>query len=179
MIIRPETDDDFAAIRSVNSQAFDTPGEADLVDTLRREGYAELSLVAEERGPDEGQSSSGKIVGHILFSPLTIHTNSGDVPAVALAPMAVRPDHQRQGIGSELVTEGLRICRQRGHKIVIVLGHPNYYPRFGFSPELAKPLQAPFTGAAWMALELQPGALRGIAGQVEYAPPFGIENGGV
>src|SRR5690606_22745960 len=103
-----------------------------------------------------------------LFSDLPIITTSGTVPALALAPMAVLPEFQRQGIGSELVRRGLDVCREQGHRIVIVLGHPDFYPRFGFSSDLAQPLLSPFSGEAWMALELVPGALEGVAGRVEY-----------
>ena len=94
--------------------------------------------------------------------------------AVSLAPMAVLPDHQRQGIGSKLVLGGLEACREQGHKIVVVLGHPDFYPRFGFSAELARPLENPFgDGEAWMALEFVPGTLAGVEGRVEYQPLFG------
>jgi putative acetyltransferase len=89
--------------------------------------------------------------------------------------VAVLPARQREGIGSRLIEEGLRRCRELGHKIVIVVGHPEYYPRFGFSMALAEALASPFSGnPAWMALELVPGALQGVAGSVKYPPPFGI-----
>jgi hypothetical protein len=98
------------------------------------------------------------------------------VPALALAPVAVRPDHQKRGIGSALIRSGLEACRAGGHRIVVVLGHAEYYPRFGFSAKLAEPLSSPFSGRdSWMALELVPGALDGVVGTVQYAPPFGIE----
>jgi putative acetyltransferase len=92
---------------------------------------------------------------------------------LALAPMAVLPAFQKQGIGSALVRNGLELCRELGHRIVIVLGHPNFYPRFGFSAKLAEALSSPFGGGeSWMALELAPGALGGVAGRVQYPPPF-------
>jgi putative acetyltransferase len=112
-----------------------------------------------------------EIVGHILFSDLPI----GTLHALALAPVAVLPGRQRQGIGSRLVQEGLRRCVEAGHRVVVVLGHADYYPRFGFSARLAEQLQAPFSGPSFMALELVPGALAGVAGQVRYPPPFGLE----
>lgn len=93
---------------------------------------------------------------------------------LALAPMAVLPELQRQEIGSALVQRGMDECRQRRHKIVVVLGHPHFYPRFGFSPKLAAKLESPFSGGdSFMAVELVPGALDGVAGQVQYPPPFG------
>lgn len=162
--IRPEIPEDLHSVWNVNRAAFDTTGEANLVDALREGGFVALSLVAD---------IGGKIVGHILFSHLSIITDAGAVEAISLAPMAVLPSHQRQGIGSKLVEAGLDACRQEGHKIVVVLGHPEFYPRFGFSAELAIPLKNPFGGGeAWMAMELVPGALEGIEGQVKYPAPF-------
>lgn len=162
--IRPEDEQDRAAIWHVNQQAFDGDAEANLVDALRDGGFAEVSLVAEV---------DGEIVGHILFSRVVIATKAGTVDALSLAPMAVLPSHQRQGIGSKLVEAGLEACREQGDRIVLVLGHPDFYPRFGFSAELARPLNSPFGGGeAWMALELVPGALSEIEGRVEYSPPF-------
>lgn len=88
--------------------------------------------------------------------------------------MAVRPDRQRRGIGSRLIRDGLAMCRGRGHRVVVVLGHADYYPRFGFSPALAERLRSPFPGPHFMALELVPGALDGVVGEVRYPPPFGV-----
>jgi putative acetyltransferase len=161
--IREESTADFAAISHVNRLAFGGDDEARLVDRLRAEGFARISLVAEH---------DTHVVGHLLFSDLAIVTASGSLDALALAPMAVLPDYQSRGIGSALVRRGLELCRSRGHAIVIVLGHRDYYPRFGFSPELAQPLESPYAGASFMALELTPGALTGVAGRVEYPPPF-------
>lgn len=96
--------------------------------------------------------------------------------ALALAPVAVLPERQRQGIGSRLIREGLRACAEAGHRITVVLGHADYYPRFGFSAPLAEPLQAPFSGPSFMALELVPGALADVTGEVRYPPPFGLES---
>jgi putative acetyltransferase len=164
--VRTETPDDLEAIREVNRQAFGQADEARLVDALRDGGYARLSLVAEE---------GGRVVGHILFSDLPIVTPAGTLHALALAPLAVLPANQRQGIGSCLVRQGLRACAEAGHRIVVVLGHPDYYPRFGFSVQLAKQLKAPFSGPAFMALELAPGALADVTGEIRYPPPFGLE----
>ena len=164
ILIRPEATADQDAIRHVNRLAFGQDEEARLVDALRDGGYVRVSLVAER---------AGRIVGHILFSDLPIITEAGTVPALALAPMAVLPELQRQGIGSALVQRGLEACRQQGHRVVVVLGHSHFYPRFGFSPKLAAHLESPFSGSdSFMALELVPGALDGIAGRVQYPPPF-------
>jgi putative acetyltransferase len=167
-IIRQETPSDIAAIHAVNKQAFDNrEAEPGLVKAIRNSGnfIKELSLVAEE---------NGQIVGHILFSRIHIDTENGQVSALALAPMAVLPEYQKQGIGSRLVKSGLAECKRLGHAIVIVLGHTAYYPRFGFSAASAKSLECPFgdCGDAWMALELVPDALQAISGKVVYPPAF-------
>lgn len=165
VVIRIETTADRDAVREVHCLAFGRVDEGILVDALRAEGSARVSLVAEE---------AGRVVGHILFSDLPIVGPQGKVEALALAPMAVLPDRQRRGIGARLVQDGLRACAEGGHRIVVVLGHPAYYPRFGFSARSAEKLQAPFSGAYFMALELVPGALEGVAGEVRYPPPFGL-----
>jgi putative acetyltransferase len=161
---RREQPADRAAVREVHRLAFGRDDEARLVDALRDEGHARCSLVAEERG---------RIVGHILFSSLPIVGEGGSaVEALALAPVAVVPSHQRRAIGSELVRDGLKACQQAGHRIVVVLGEPAFYGRFGFSARLALPLRSPYAGEAFQALELVPGALEGVAGVVRYPPPF-------
>ncbi len=156
MLIREEREQDHPAIWSVNRLAFEQPDEADLVDRLRADGVVIVSLVAEDE--------SG-IAGHILFSDLLIETESSVLHAVALAPVSVKPERQGQGIGSKLIEAGMAACRERGKSIVIVLGHADYYPRFGFSAELARPLLHDiFSGDVWMAAELTPGALAGVTG---------------
>jgi putative acetyltransferase len=164
MTIRPERVADHQAIRAVNTAAFGGPAEAAIVDALRRDGLAVLSLVAD---------IEGTLIGHILFSRLFVETATARVAALALAPMAVVPGHQRRGVGTALVREGLVGCRAAGETIVLVVGHPAYYPRFGFSHDLTRRLHSPFTGDAFMALELQPGALDGVAGDVRYPAAFG------
>lgn len=172
MIIRPETAADRPAIAELNRLAFGQEAEARLVDELREGGFVRLSLVAAV-GRETGVEPGEQIVGHILFSRLPIVRENGVVEGLALAPMAVTPARQRQGIGSRLAQAGLSACRSAGHAIVVVLGHAEFYPRFGFSAKLAESLSSPFGGGpSWMALELTPGALNGVAGRVEYAPPF-------
>jgi putative acetyltransferase len=161
--VRPEAPDDREAVLRVNRLAFGGEDEARLVDALRDGGYVRVSLVAE---------ADGQVVGHILFSELPILTECGIVEALALAPMAVLPSHQRRGIGSTLVREGLRACTEAGHRVVVVVGHPEFYPRFGFSAKAAERLRSPFSGPAFMALGLVPGALEGVEGEVRYPPPF-------
>jgi putative acetyltransferase len=163
---RPEQGSDHPAIRHVNEAAFESGEAANLIATLRAEGHVLLSLVAE---------SEGQIVGHILFSRMWVDTAKGRVPAVALAPLAVLPTYQRQGIGNRLVRNGLDRLRGLDERIVIVVGHPDYYPRFGFSSATAYGIEGPFSDEAFMALELVPGALAGIRGRVSYPPPFRIE----
>jgi len=167
--IRPETAEDYAAIREVTLLAFEQEKEAQLVEDLRRlsDFIPELSLVAVR---------AEHVIGHILFSPMAIETEKGEVPALSLAPLSVRPECQNQGVGSQLVREGLKRCRSLGHEVVVVVGHPDYYPRFGFSSARAKRLEAPFEvpDEAFLVLELTPGALAGIAGVIKYPPPFNI-----
>src|SRR5919106_673706 len=147
--IRPEEARDSHAIRRVNELAFGGPIEANLVDALRDADAVILSLVAEV---------AGSVVGHILFSAVTIETAAGEVTALGLAPMAVHPEHQHRRIGSQLVEEGLRELQRRGYEAVVVLGHPDYYPRFGFARAsgfgLRCAIQCP--DEAFIAIELRP-----------------------
>ena len=124
MLIRAEQEADRAPVRAVNVSAFETAAEADLVDVLREQARPIVSLVAED---------GGQVVGHIMFSPVTL-AGHGEVKVMGLGPMAVAAEHQRRGIGSQLVAAGLDRCRQMGFNAVVVLGHPDYYPRFGFCP---------------------------------------------
>lgn len=164
-IVRCEHPDERSVVRSINTAAFGRPDEADLVDNLRSEGAVLFSLVAEVEQ---------RIVGHLLFSRMSIETKNGPVSAVALAPVAVLPDRQRQGIGGQLIRYGLELLRERGEQIAIVLGHPDYYPRFGFSTQKARALESPFPPEAFMALELSSDALEGIRGRVRYPAAFGL-----
>ncbi len=166
LIIRAETPQDEPAIIAINTQAFGRPAEANLVQALRPHlpgvDYSRLAIL------------NGKPVGHILFSPIEIDTGGSAISALALAPMAVLPEYQGQGIGSALVRDGLVTLRRLGERIVIVLGHSNFYPRFGFEPASKYGIRAPFEvpDPAFMLVELEPGALRGVQGTVCYPPAF-------
>jgi putative acetyltransferase len=129
-------------------------------------------IVVEEETPAHIAAIRDVTVGHILFSRVFIHDNRGPMPAVALAPVAVVPERQRRGIGSMLVRAGLQECRVRAERIVLVVGHPDYYPRFGFSHPLTRNLRSPYEGNAFMALELVAGALEGVNGRVRYPAAF-------
>ena len=162
--IRSEHPGDVTAIRVVNERAFGSPGEAELVEKLRSANKAVVSLVA-QRGD--------QVVGHILFSPITVANAPGSFRGVGLAPMSVLPEFQDSGIGSRLVREGLVACRQAGYDIVVVLGHINYYPRFGFARAKDYGLDNEYDAAdAFMVLELNGGALKRVSGLVKFAPEF-------
>lgn len=165
--IRPERSEDTDAIFEVNSQAFGQDGEARLVHALRDDGdfLQELSLVA---------VSGDRIIGHILFPPITIVSKTAETPALALAPLSVHQDYQCLGIGTALIEEGLKECQRLGHRIVIVVGHPSYYPKFGFTVARGYGINAPFPcpDEAFMALPLANGALDGISGTVRYPVAF-------
>lgn len=163
-VIRPEEPRDRAVVRAINEAAFGQPAEADLVEALHRDGAAVVALVAE---------SDDTLVGHILFSPVSVEPDT-TVRLVGLAPMAVMPEHQRHGIGTLLVREGLARCRATGAQAVVVLGHPEYYPRFGFRPAQAFGLRCEYDvpPEAFMALELVPGSLGQVRGMVRYHPAF-------
>jgi putative acetyltransferase len=163
--VRMESVEDRAAIRTINEAAFGGPDEAVLVDKLRDDGHAIISLVAE---------LDGQVVGHIMFSRMWIRTQTGLVSAVALAPVAVLPEYQHRGIGGRLIRQGLDLLRMEGEKIVIVVGHRDYYPRFGFSTDMARRLSSPFPSDVFMAMELSAGALDDVGGPVVYPPAFGI-----
>lgn len=160
--VRGEQPGDIAAIHEVHTEAFGQTAEAHLVDRLRDDGDATASLVIKH---------GGGIAGHVLFSRLRIVAPDRDINAAALAPVGVRPPFQRQGLGSKLIHAGLQRCRELGIEAVVVLGHPAYYPRFGFSAALAGKLTAPYSGPAFMAMELVPNSLAG-GGTVHYPSAF-------
>jgi len=164
--IRLELPDDELAVRETNEQTFGTPAEAKLVDRLRHSPES-ISLVA---------TIGNRVVGYILFTPISIEP-AAQVRVAGLAPMAVRPEHQRSGIGSQLVRAGLDRCRERGYAAVVVVGHPEFYPRFGFMRASTKGLtcEFPVRDEVFMAVELKSGALANIRGLVRYRPEFSEE----
>jgi putative acetyltransferase len=165
LTIRPETHADIPTVRRVNLAAFGQPEEADLVDRIRARRAETLSLVA---------VLDGEVAGHIFFSPVSIVGSEHTTPAVGLGPMAVLPNRQREGFGSALVRHGLELLGEAGHRIVIVLGHQEFYPRFGFRPTLEYGIrwEHEVDPAYFMALELVPGALAAAPGVVSYLPDF-------
>jgi putative acetyltransferase len=162
--IRAERPEDEQQVRRVNELAFGQPDEAKLVDALRHE-IENISLVATD-GP--------LVVGHIFFTPVSVENAGEDVKAAGLGPMAVLPSHQRRGIGSRLVREGLERCRLRQYELVVVLGHPHYYPRFGFVSAHTKGIRyvAKVPDEAFMVLDLRPEPSTLRNGVVRYHPEF-------
>ena len=168
--IRPETQADIAAVHAINVDAFTTSelgysGEAEIVDQIRSSHQGVLSLVAE---------AAGKVVGHILFSPVTIGDADRAVIGMGLGPMAVSSACQREGIGTQLVEEGIRQLRARGTPFIVVLGHPQYYPRFGFRRASALGIHCEYDGVpdeAFMVLVLDETLV--AQGVARYLPEFG------
>jgi putative acetyltransferase len=164
MLIRAEEQEDRAGVRAVHLSAFETALEANLVDALREQAEPLVSLVADD---------DSAIVGHIMFSPVSLSGHRA-LRIMGLAPMAVFPDRQRKGIGSALVHAGLEQCKQLGFGAVVVLGHPAYYPRFGFSPSARFGMGSEYDVPedVFMALELRAGFLRGASGTIKYHAAF-------
>lgn len=165
MVIREERDADYEMIRHVNRLAFGREDEGSLVDALRAKGAVICSLVAEDEG---------LITGHVLFSPATLDSGEVEQIVAGLGPVAVLPAYQRRGIGDALIRAGLEICREQGFPLAVVLGHPGYYPRFGFRP--SRPLgirwehDAP--EEAFMVMALRDDTLDGARGIIRYQPEF-------
>lgn len=168
MIIRQERPEDYSAVYSVNKLAFNQKDEAELVNKIRKgkNFIPKLSIVTEK---------DNKIVGHILISKISI-IGKKRYQLLALAPMAVLPEYQRQGIGSELVKSALITTKELGFDSVIVLGHPEYYPRFGFKKASLWNIKCPFEAPdeSFMAIELKKGSLFEKSGIVQYPEEFGI-----
>lgn len=166
LVIRRETPSDWPDIREVNEQAFGRSDEADVIELIRMWGAVTLSLVAEY---------DGRIVGHVLFTPAVIVRDGRDRQRIqCLAPMAVHPEKQKQGIGTQMAKDGIDILREEGHTAIVVLGHPSYYPRFGFTPasKFGLSWEQEAADEAFMALELLPGALDDCSGMVKLRPEF-------
>ena len=165
MNIREEVPSDIEMIWEVNTEAFETEAEASLVNALRNSGCTYLSLVAE---------TENKIVGHILFTPVELSGNDNNLKIMGLAPMAVLSKYQNKGIGSKLVQAGLERCRSLGYDAVVVLGHPNYYPKFGFVPSVKYGIKSEYEVPAevFMILELVPGSLKNHEGVIKYHEAF-------
>jgi putative acetyltransferase len=159
--IRPERPDDVTSIRDVNDRAFGRPQEGRLVDVLRANDGVLLSLVAVR---------DSRLVGHILYSPAHI----GSVVGVGLGPMAVVPECQRQGIGGELIRAGTQRMADAGHPFVVVLGHPEFYGRFGFRPASARGVRCAWdvADAAFMLLVLDERRMLSVSGLAEYRDEF-------
>ncbi len=163
--IREEQSEDVPVIREVNERAFGQPKEADVVDELRRNCNDLLSLVA---------VAQDQVVGHILFSPATIESEDRIVRGVGLAPMAVLPEYQRKGVGAELIRTGITRLESKGCPFVIVLGHAEYYPRFGFEPASRYRVRSEWEvpDDAFMILILNKSEMQGISGLARYRPEF-------
>ncbi|MEN6329748.1 MAG: N-acetyltransferase [Methanobacteriaceae archaeon] len=162
--IRTEKTTDFIQIDEVLCRAFERKDEATLVREIRnnRDYIALVALIGD------------KVVGHVFFSPTPILTKKGLIGAISLAPVAVDPQYQGKGVAKLLINTGLERCKAEGHRIVIVLGHPEYYPRFGFVRASSYRIKPPFSvpDEAFMILELEEGALNGVEGVVSYPPEF-------
>ncbi|MCM3874071.1 MAG: N-acetyltransferase [Pyrinomonadaceae bacterium] len=163
--VRAENSHDIATVRRVNELAFGQPNEAALVDLLRKSADPYISLVA---------TDGEQVVGHIFFSPVSIESEDAFPTAMGLAPMAVLPEQQNRGVGSLLVREGLKECQRIGCDLIVVLGHPQFYPRFGFVPAHQKGLRSeyPVPPEVFMVAELKSGTLTGKHGLVKYRPEF-------
>lgn len=179
--IRTETPNDLAAIRALTISAFSNSdvghnGEVDLVDSLRETCDQRLSLVACDTSKDDGS----KVVGHILFTPVSIRADEQEVHGMGLAPMSVAPDHQRSGIGSALVTEGLAQLDAADCPFVVVIGHPDFYTRFGFRAAAELKLSHGFDGIpqyfSFIRLQQATAPLQLTGGLIHYHPEFGPQH---
>ena len=165
MIIRDEQPADVEQIWQLNSAVFETEAEASLVNELRKSGCAFVSFVAED---------DGEIVGHILFTPVELAGSDKQLKLMGLAPMAVKSQQQKKGIGSKLVKAGIERCRTIGCDAVVVLGHPGYYPKFGFVPSVNYSIKSEYEvpDDVFMILELVSDSLKGHKGIIKYHQAF-------
>ena len=166
MIIRREEEADWFLVHALNTECFETPAEALLVDALREQIRPYVAMVAEEEG---------LIVGHVMFSPALLE-NHRDRKIMALAPLAVEAEYRRRGIAAELVRHGLHACKELGYGAVVVVGDPKYYPRFGFLPSPIFQLKCEFEipEEAFLVIELQAEYLIGCSGTIKYPPAFSL-----
>jgi putative acetyltransferase len=164
-MIREERADDIDAVRAVNLAAFGRAAEGALVDALRANGGVLLSLVA---------TFAERAAGHILYSPVSIIHDGKQTEGAGLGPMAVIPELQRKGIGSRLIRAGNEQLRARGFPFIVVLGHPEYYPRFGFRPANATGVRCPWNAPdnAFMILSLDAAKMKEVAGTGKYRDEF-------
>jgi putative acetyltransferase len=165
IVIRDEAAEDHRAVYQVNRLAFGRTEEADLVERVSELDETLISLVA---------LSEDELIGHILFSPVTVHSNPGSISTMGLGPVAVLPAFQKRGIGSALIDRGLLRCKEAGCGIAFVLGHPDYYPRFGFSPAVESGFfyRNRDFDPYFFHLELEPGTAEQLSGEVQYLSPF-------
>lgn len=165
MVVRSELPEDITAIHALNAGAFETPAEARLVDALRASGALRLSLVA---------VVAGELVGHIAFSPVTIEARERTWSGVGLAPMAVRATFRRRGIGGQLIAEGLKRLRAMNQPFCVVLGHADYYPRFGFlrASDFGIRWEKPVSEDVFFVQPLATDGLAGVSGVVRFRPEF-------
>ncbi|MGC9529028.1 MAG: GNAT family N-acetyltransferase [Candidatus Bipolaricaulaceae bacterium] len=164
--VRPERPDDVAAAGALNAAAFGSPAEAAVVDSLRSACPDAVSLVAVE---------DDRILGHIFFTPACISGGHGVTRGMALGPVAVLPERQRQGIGASLIRAGIEAIRARNCPFIVVVGHPDYYPRFGFEPAPRRGLSCQWEGVpdeAFMVLILDNPAMAGVSGTARYRNEF-------
>ena len=165
MKIREEELTDTEAIWNINADAFETVAEANLVNILRNSGCTFISLVAE---------TENQVVGHIFFTPVELTGNKNKLKLFGLAPMAVLQKYQNKGIGTQLIKAGIEICKSKGCDAVVVLGHPGYYPKFGFVPSVTHGIKSEYEvpDEVFMILELVPNSLKDHQGVIKYHDLF-------
>ena len=165
MSIRAEKSADLDGISKINIEAFDTKEEVTIVNALRSSGVTNISLVYEK---------NNELVGHILFTPVELIGDKSSLKLMGLAPMAVIPKFQNKGVGSSLIKEGIQQCIDNGYDAIIVLGHPDYYPKFGFVPSIKYGIKSEYDvpDEVFMALELKENILKGKHGIIKYHDAF-------
>jgi len=166
MSIRAEKKTDINHIWQINAEAFETKEEADLVNTLRDSGVPSISLVYEQ---------NNELLGHILFTKVELVGDTSGLKLAGLAPMAVSPKFQNSGIGSSLIKAGIQQCINDGYDAIIVLGHPDYYPKFGFVPSVKYGIKTEYDVPenVFMVLEIKENVLKGKQGTIKYHEAFG------